>query len=305
MMTEQIKKTIKKMIKGKVFLNEPMKKHTSLCIGGPADILIIPQDKNDIINIITLAKEKDIQTIVIGNGTKLLVSDEGVNGIVIKLSGCFDDVSISGTKVEVGAGYSLARLSRSVANQCLSGLEFAVDIPGTVGGGVAMNAGAFGSTLSDVVTYVLSMSTEGILKKNQKDDMQFGLRKSIFQHNNEIILSAEINLRNNDKYIIKEKMNEYTKKRNNSQPLNLPNAGCIFKNPLKIAAGKLIDMAGLKGMHIGDAKISEKHANFIVNMGNASAKDVFLLMNYVQEKIFEEYNIQLEPELKIIGHFSK
>ena len=317
MISEQARKTMMKLVKGKILFDEPMKNHTSFRIGGPADALIIPKDENDLINLLKFAKKNGIPLTPIGNGTKLLVSDEGIDGILVKISGCFDNVTISGPKVKAGAGYSLANLSRLVADCGLSGLEFAVGIPGTVGGGVVMNAGAHGSMMSDVVTSVTAMNVEGQLKRYLKNDLEFGYRQSKLQNNKMIVLNVKMKFKKDDVEKIKKRMHENLEWRKKNQPsylltgnknqrsylLNIPSAGSIFKNPMNVAAGRLIDMAGLKGVTIGDAKISEKRANFIVNLGNATAQDVLKLMRKVQKEVWEKYGINLEHEIRIVGRY--
>ena len=303
MISEEARKTLMKLIKGKVLFDEPLKNHTSFCIGGPADALIIPKDENDLKNLLNFAKKNGIPLTVMGNGTKLLVRDKGIDGVVVKIKGCFDKVTISGPKVKAGAGYLLANLSRLVANHGLSGLEFVVGIPGTVGGGVVTNAGAHGFMMSEIVTNVTVMNVEGKLKKYSKNDLGFGYRQSKLQNSKTIVLNVEIELKKDDVDKIEKRMREYIEWRKKNQPLDLPNAGSIFKNPTGIPAGKLIDMAGLKGMRLGDAKISEKRANFIVNLGNATAQDVLSLMKKVQKEVWEKYRIKLEHEIRIIGRF--
>lgn len=304
MISEEARKTLMQLVKGEILFDEPMKNHTSFRIGGPVEALIIPRNEYDLKNLLNFRKKNGIPLTVIGNGTKLLVSDEGIDGITVKISGCFDNVSICGTKVKVGGGHSLANLSRLVADHGLSGLEFAVGIPGTVGGGVVMNAGAHGAMMKDVLTNVIVMNYEGEIRKYSKSDIDFGYRESKFQNNNMIVLSVQMNLVKNDAEEILKRMHEHIQWRKKTQPLDLPNAGSAFKNPTGLSAGKLIDMAGLKGMIVGDAKISEKHANFIVNIGNATARDVRGLMNMVQKEVFRKFGIMLEPEIKILGRFN-
>lgn len=301
LLSSQTKRNLVRYVKGMILFDEPMKNHTSFRIGGPADALVIPKDEIDLKNLLRFVNKNGVTLTVMGNGTKLLVSDEGVNGITIKLSGCFNDILVSKPKVKAGAGYSLANLSAIAANCGLSGLEFAIRIPGTVGGGIVMNAGAHGSMISDVVTSVTAMHPAGQLKKYSKDNLEFGYRQSIFQSNNEIVLSVEMKLKNDKVEEIEKKMHECIEWRKENQPLNLPNAGSIFKNPPSMSAGKLIDMAGLKGMRVGNAKISEKHANFIVNLGNATANDVLNLIDIMQKTILRKYDVRLEPEIIIIG----
>lgn len=301
MISEQARRSLMKLIKGKILFDELMEKHTSLRIGGPADALIIPRNECDLKNLLNFANKKGIPLTVMGNGTKLLVSDKGIDGIIVKISGCFDKVTILGPKVKAGAGYLLAKLSRLVANRGLSGLEFVVGIPGTVGGGIVMNAGAHGFMMSDIVTNVTVMNYKGNLEKYSKNDLEFGYRKSKLQNGKTVVLDLEIELKRDDADKIEKRMRAYIEWRKKNQPLGLPNAGSIFKNPAAMPAGKLIDMAGFKGKRVGDAKISEKRANFIVNLGNATANDVLNLMNIVQKKVLDKYRINLEPELRIIG----
>jgi UDP-N-acetylmuramate dehydrogenase len=304
MISEQARKNLMKLIKGKILFDEPMEKHTSLHIGGPVNALIIPRNEHDLKNLLNFAKKNGIPLTVMGNGTKLLVSDKGIDGIVVKINGCIEKVTISGTKVKAGAGYLLANLSRLVANHGLSGLEFAVGIPGTVGGGVVMNAGAHGFMMSDILTNVTVMNVEGKIKKYSKNDLEFGYRQSKLQNSKTIVFDVEMKLKKDDADKIEKRMREYIEWRKKNQPLDLPNAGSIFKNPTGIPAGKLIDMAGLKGMRLGNAKISEKRANFIVNLGNATALDVLSLMNLIREKVLQKFGIWLEPEIRIIGRFN-
>lgn len=304
MISEDARKTLEGLVKGEVLFDDPMKNHTSFHIGGPADALVIPRDELDLKNLLSFCKKQDIPLIVIGNGTKLLVSDEGIDGIVVKMSGCFDSVLISRSVVKVGAGFSLGSLSRLMVDHRLSGLEFAVGIPGTVGGAVVMNAGAHGSMMSDVVTNVTLMDFNGDISKCQKIDMSFGYRQSKFQNDPCIILTVEMRLRKNNAEMIRKRMHKYIRWRKKRQPQDMPSAGSIFKNPKGISAGQLIDMTGLKGLRIGNAKISEKQANFILNLGNATAQDVISLMKKAQKEALRKFGIMLEPEIKILGRFN-
>jgi len=302
-LSSQIKRNLIQSIEGTILFDERMKNHTSFRIGGPADALIIPKNEIDLKNLLSIIYKNGIALTVIGNGTKLLVGDLGINGITVKVSGCLDNVFFKGSKVKAGAGFSLANLCTIAANRGLSGLEFATCIPGTVGGGVVMNAGAHDSMVGDVVTKVTAISPTGQPKVYSKNSLEFGYRQSMFQNSTEIVLGAELNLKKNRLEQIKEKMDEYTDWRKKKQPLNLPNAGSIFRNPTYSSAGKLIDTAGLGGLRIGCAKISEEHANFIVNTGNASANDVLELMNIIAKTVFQKYAVKLVPEIRIIGRF--
>lgn len=301
MFSKQIKEDLANLVKGIVLFDEPMKRHTSFRIGGPAEIFIEPKDENDLRNILIFVRENDIPINIIGNGTNLLISDNGVKGVVIKMSGCFNDVTINGETVAVGAGFPLPKLSRLVADRGLSGLEFAVGIPGTVGGAVMMNAGAHGSAMSDVVTKVRVMNFEEEISELSKKDLKFGQRKSELQKHDVIVINAEIELKKGDPEEIKKKMAKYLQWRKDNQPLDMPNAGSIFKNPPDDYAGRLIDLSGCKGLRIGGAQVSKKHANFIVNLGNAKADDIMALINIVHQRVKETFDIDLELEIKIIG----
>jgi len=298
---EDLRKAFCNLIKGEVLFDESMRNHTSFRIGGPAEVLVAPKDELDLKESLRFCGRIGVRPIVIGNGTKLLVSDEGIPGIVVKISGCLDSVFVSGTDVRVGAGRLLTNLSRSVSDQGLSGLEFAVGIPGTVGGGVVMNAGAHGSMMSDVVTNLTVMDLEGNINKRTRNELSFGYRHSGLQDGPGIIVTVEICLKKGDAEITRERMREYVRWRSENQPQGFPTAGSTFKNPADISAGKLIDMAGLKGLRIGNAKISEKHANFIINLGNARASDVLLLMRRTQEEVQKKFGVNLQPEIRVLG----
>jgi UDP-N-acetylmuramate dehydrogenase len=301
MLSEKAKVTLRKLVKGKIFFNEPMRNHTSLRIGGPADVLIIPKDELDLKEAITFVCRKHVQIAIIGFGTKLLVSDYGFSGAVIKIGNCLSDITISGSEVNVGAGCLLPHLSWHVGGFGLSGLEFAVGIPGTVGGAIVMNAGAHGRSLSDVITSVKAMNSNCETEDYSKEELGFGYRQSLFQRKRMIVLSARLNLRSANPEKILKRMHKHIEWRKNNQPLDLPNAGSIFKNPQGLIAGKLIAEAGLSGLIVGGAQVSEKRGNFIVNLGNATAADVLNLIGWIQNRIYEKYNIQLELEIQLLG----
>ena len=303
MLERLVKEALATKIEGILLFDEPLSKHTSFRIGGPADVLVVPLDLEDLKKTLKVAEKNNIPLIVIGNGTKLLVSDDGIEGITVKLSGCFNDLAVSGRDVRVGAGYPLAGLSRSVADWGLSGLEFAVGIPGTVGGGIAMNAGAHGHSIGDAVTKVAVIGCDGEIKEYEHDELGFSFRCSRFQVDNSIILKCEMLLEEGVVGDIQKKMSENLSWRKENQPLDFPNAGSIFKNPEGLVAGRLIDDCGLKGMRVGDAQVSEKRANFIVNLGKAKASDVQELMTIAQSRVFEKFGIRLEPEIRLVGRF--
>lgn len=301
MFSKQMKDDIKNLVKGKIFFNEPMKNHTTFRIGGPTNI-IIPKDIIDLKNILKLISENNISVTIIGNGTNLLVSDDGIEGVVIKIKDCLDNILINKQQVTVGAGCLLSKLSEVVANRGLSGLEFAIGIPGTVGGAVVMNAGAHGGGMSDVVTKVKVMNFKGEINELSKDNLEFGYRKSKLQNQDLIVLEVGVELRKDNIEEIHKKMKKYLEWRKKNQPIDIPNAGSIFKNPENDYAGRLLDLAGCKGMKVGGAQISELKANFIVNIGDAASQDVLNLINRVQENVLKRFNIKLVPEIKIIGN---
>jgi len=293
--------------KDKILVKEPMKNHTSFKIGGKADILFFPDSINDIIEAINFCDENNIKYFIMGNGTNLLVSDDGFRGVIIKINknftfACNKKIKLDKSKneIEADSGVLLGQLSKFALKNNLAGLEFASGIPGTLGGAICMNAGAYGKEIKDVFV------SAKILYKNQikiYNDLKFSYRKSLIT-NSHIILSARIKLLNSDKNKILEKINEYSKKRRDTQPLNFPNAGSIFKRPENNFAGKLIMDAGLADYKIGDACVSRKHCGFIINLGNATAQNVYDLIYYIIQTVKNKFNILLEPEIKFIGEFN-
>lgn len=293
---------IKKIIpEEKIRLNEPMKLHTSFRIGGPADILILPTEISEIQNIVIFCKKNKIPLYIIGNGSNLLVRDKGIRGVVVKIAQNFNNVKVEDTFIKAKTGILVTLLSKVALENSLKGLEFAAGIPGTLGGAIVMNAGAYDGEFSNVIEKVTVMDYEGNIKDLKKDELKFGYRWSIFQEEKYIILEALIKLEKGNYDEIKSKMEEYSARRKAKQPLNLPSAGSTFKRPEGNFAGTLIEKAGLKGMRIGDAAVSEIHAGFIVNLGNATAGDVEKLIEYIQNRVYEKFQIFLEPEVIILG----
>ncbi len=287
-----------------VLFDEPLQKHTTFQIGGPAQILVIPRTVDDIQESVRYAKLHEQRIHVIGNGSKLLVSDSGISGLTIKISGNFDNSSISGNKLIAGAGCHLSRLISLATCHALRGLEFAAGIPGTLGGAIAMNAGTSSGSISDVVSKVEAFNIDsGSLMTLSNGECNFKYRDSVFRQDSLIITSAELLLSNGDKENIQKTISDLLKKRADSQPLDKPNAGSIFKNPDGYSAAKLIDSAGLKGARIGQAQISDRHANFIVNLGNATAKDVITLVNLIQSEIKSRYGVSLNLELVMLSDY--
>lgn len=281
--------------------NELMKNHTSFHIGGPADILVLPQDAEEIKRIITCCKDEGVPFFVMGNGTNLLVRDKGIRGVVIKLAQNFNDIQITKNIIKCKAGMAVSAAVRAALENSLSGLEFASGIPGTVGGAVVMNAGAFGGEMADVVKKVNVLDLEGNIFEMSKDELGYSYRNSVLQKGDKILLDVEMELAPGNRDEIKAKMEDYISRRKQKQPLNLPSAGSAFKRPPGNYAGYLIEKAGLKGYRIGGAMVSDLHAGFIVNIDNATCEDVLKLIKHIQKEVKDKFNIDLEPEIKIQG----
>lgn len=292
----------------KIKFDEPMAKHTTLKVGGTADVMVMPETVEDIQNTIKFAKESNIPVLVIGNGSKLLVLDEGIRGIVIKIGSRFANVTVEGENITAEAGLSLPRLAIIAKDNSLTGLEFAAGIPGFVGGGVFMNAGAYGSDMATVVSEVTYLDENLEIKTKTKDELEFEYRKSFFKNYKDkgyVILQAKFKLEKGDKEQIEAKMKENNDARKLKQPLEYPNAGSTFKRPEGYFVGKLIDDLDLKGYRIGGAEISTKHSGFIVNLGDAKAKDILRLINHIKEKVYDANGVKLEEEIIIIGEGEK
>nr|WP_257143959.1 UDP-N-acetylmuramate dehydrogenase [Bacillus sp. AFS002410] len=285
-----------------LLINEPLANHTTMKIGGPAEYLVIPKTVNEIKEIINLANEHGINVTVIGRGSNLLVSDQGIEGVVIKVSDCLDHIEVDGTKVIVGAGYSVIRLATQLSRKGLSGLEFASGIPGSVGGGVYMNAGAHQSDFSKITARAHILFPDGKFEWLTNEELDFSYRTSVLQHKRKgFVIEAELQLQEGSKEASTALMQKNKDYRRETQPWNYPCAGSIFRNPLPQYAGNLIERAELKGYQIGGAKVSEMHGNFIVNAGNATSKDVLDLIAFIKKTILEKFNVQLETEVEIVG----
>lgn len=293
---------IQKYIDGsKVKYNEPMKKHTTLKVGGNADVLVNPETTEDVVSVLKYAKENEIPVTIIGNGSKLLVKDKGIRGIVVRLGSRFSNVQIDGEYITVEAGMTLPRLVIIAKDNSLSGLEFAAGIPGNIGGAVFMNAGAYGSDISHLIQEVTYIDENLNVQTLTGDLCEFGYRTSIFRKKSYVILSAKLKLNVGNKEQIVEVMKQNQESRKSKQPLEYPSAGSTFKRPEGYFVGKLIDDLGLKGYSIGGAQISTKHSGFIVNTGEATASDVLNLINYIKEKVLEANGIKLEEEIIVLG----
>ena len=285
---------------GSLLKNEAMAKHTSYGIGGPAKAYVKPKDEVDLANILKFASKHKISTFFIGSGSNILVSDDGIDGIVITLGKSLKKLIIKGTSVYCQSGVMLGKFVKECISRNLSGVESLIGVPGTVGGAIIMNAGAFGSEISNYLKKVTVMTMSGQLKSYKVDDIHFSYRNSSFQ-NNEILISAEFELIQSDKKSVVEKKSIASGGRKKSQPLKYRSAGSIFKNPDEGAAGFYIDKAGLKGSTSGDAEISPIHANFFVNHGSAKASDIVELIRLARKTVKEKFGIMLELEIKTLG----
>ncbi len=285
---------------GSLLKNEAMSKHTSYGIGGPAKAYVKPKDEVDLANILKFASKHKISTFFVGSGSNILVSDDGIDGIVITLGKSLKKLIIKGTSVYCQSGVMLGKFVKECISRNLSGVESLIGVPGTVGGAIIMNAGAFGSEISNYLKKVTVMTMSGQLKSYKVDDIHFSYRNSSFQ-NNEILISAEFELIQSDKKSVVEKKSIASGGRKKSQPLKYRSAGSIFKNPDEGAAGFYIDKAGLKGSKSGDAEISPIHANFFVNHGSAKASDIVELIRLARKTVKEKFGIMLELEIKTLG----
>jgi len=288
-------------IKGKVVPRQQMRDLISLKTGGEADLFAIPEDKEDLEVVLSFCKERKIYPLIIGNGTKLLVKEKGVRGVVIKLGASFKQIENHEEEIKVGAGIDLSNLIDFTVKKGLSGLEFLAGIPGTVGGAIVRNAGAFGENISERILSVKMMDRNNSDLVLSNKEIEFGYRTSIFMKRKDwVLVEAKLRLFPGEKDKIFSKLREIKRKKMLSQPLSFPSAGCIFKNPPSYSAGFLIQQAGCAGMRIGDAEVSSHHANFIINKGKATAEDIIRLIEGVQKKVKEKFGIIMETELEII-----
>ncbi len=283
-----------------ILTEEPMKNHTTFRIGGPADIYIEP-DYAAIVPLIKYLKEADVPFTVLGNGSNVLVSDDGIEGVVISLGKKSDAITINGDTIQVQAGAMLSSVANRAADAGLTGLEFASGIPGSIGGAVYMNAGAYGGEMKDVLTEVCVLTNDLEEKIMTPEELQLSYRHSSLMEAGGYVLSATLKLSIGNKDEIKAKIADIREQRTTKQPLNYPSAGSTFKRPAGYFAGKLIDDAGLRGYTVGDAQVSEKHCGFVINRGNATCAQVLQLMHDVDTKVFNEFNVHLVPEVRIIG----
>ena len=289
--------------KEKIQKDEPMSAHTTFRVGGPADYFVVPTETEEIETVIRLCETHAVPYYVCGNGSNLLVGDKGFRGVVIQVFKAMNRIEVKDSVITAQAGASLASVANAALEYGLTGFEFAAGIPGTLGGAVVMNAGAYGGEMKDVIKSAKILTKDGKVLSLLNGELELGYRSSIISKEKHIVLEAELSLAEGDKAEIKEKMDELRGKRISKQPLEYPSAGSTFKRPEGYFAGKLIEDAGLKGFAVGGAQISEKHSGFVINTGNATAADIRELICQVSERVKAQFNVELEPEVKQIGEF--
>lgn len=286
-----------------VFRNEPMKSHTTFRVGGPADWFVTPGEEEQVREIVKILQRERIPYYVTGNGSNLLVGDKGYRGVMIQLYKKMSKIRVTDEIVYAQAGALLSKIAAEALAKSLTGFEFASGIPGTLGGAVMMNAGAYGGEMRHVLKSALSLTEAGEFRVLPAEQMELGYRSSIFAKNGDIVLSAELELKQGDPNVIRAYMDELKEKRVTKQPLEYPSAGSTFKRPEGYFAGKLIQDAGLRGFRVGGAQVSEKHCGFVINRENATAADVLSLIEQVTDKVEAEFGVRLEPEVKRVGEF--
>lgn len=287
----------------KVRINEPMNRHTTFRIGGPADYFLLPSSSEEVKGILEICREESLQYFILGNGSNLLVSDEGYRGVIIQLYRNYGGLTVEGTEIRAGAGVLLSQIAAAARNESLTGFEFAGGIPGTLGGAVVMNAGAYGGEMKDVLKEAVVMDREGNIFTVPVEKLAMGYRTSLVKTAGYLVLEVVISLKKGSQEEIRDTMKDLADRRISKQPLEYPSAGSTFKRPEGYFAGKLIMDAGLRGYQVGDAQVSEKHCGFVINKGNATAADVLTLIENVREKVQEQFGVTLEPEVKFLGEF--
>ena len=288
----------------RVLFDEPMSQHTTFRIGGPADVFVMPENYEQIREVLRLCKEEKLPFFVLGNGSNLLVSDSGYRGVIIQMDRNMEEIRLDGEEIHACAGALLSSVAVAARNASLTGFEFAGGIPGTIGGAAVMNAGAYGGELKDVLKEVTVMTREGEILTIPAEKMEMGYRTSIIKTAGYLVLEAVISLKKGDEEAIRATMKDLSERRTEKQPLDYPSAGSTFKRPEGYFAGKLIMDSGLRGYRVGGAQVSEKHCGFVINAGGATAEDVRTLMEHVIEVVREKYGVTLEPEVKFLGDFN-
>lgn len=284
-----------------VALHVPMKDYTTFRIGGPADILVRPSSEDELKAVLTYLNEDSVPCTVLGNGSNVLVKDGGIRGVVVQIGKAMSDIHIEGTALTAQAGAMLSAAAAAAAAESLTGMEFAAGIPGSIGGAVFMNAGAYGGEMSHIIRSCRALLPDGSVREFSKEELNLGYRRSIFSENGGIVISCTLDLESGSKEEIYAEMKDLASRRKEKQPLSLPSAGSTFKRPEGYFAGKLIQDAGLRGLSVGGARVSQKHAGFIVNEGGASAEDVLTLIRLVQMTVKDRFGVDLTPEVRILG----
>ena len=285
-----------------IFMEEPMKKHTTFRVGGPADVLVQP-DETALAAILALCRQYHVSYSFIGNGSNLLVGDKGIRGVVIEMTDPMGNIEVDGTKITAQAGAMLSKIANTAASNGLGGMEFAAGIPGSVGGAVVMNAGAYGGEMKDIIERVYVLDENGAQLELDRDALDLGYRHSCIPEKKYIVTKVVLELVPRNEAEIRSEMKELNEKRAEKQPLQYPSAGSTFKRPEGYFAGKLIMDAGLRGYQVGGAQVSEKHCGFVINKGDATAADICQLMQDVADKVLAQFGVVLEPEVKMIGEF--
>lgn len=286
-----------------VKLQEPMSKHTTFRIGGPADFYLCPHSTKEVQQTVQICKEENLPYFILGNGSNLLVSDKGYRGAIIQLWKNFSDISVKDCCITAKAGALLSKVAAEALEEGLTGMEFASGIPGTIGGAVFMNAGAYGGEMKDIIKEVKVLDDQGKIRVLSNEEMKLGYRTSIVKEKGYTVLSAVLQLKKGEVSVIRETMEDLKNRRTSKQPLDMPSAGSTFKRPEGYFAGKLIMDSGLRGFSVGGAQVSEKHCGFVVNKGGATAEDVTALIREVQRRVKEKFGIELETEVRFLGEF--
>ena len=293
-----------------VLVEEPMNKHTTFRIGGPADYFVTPNSPEEVALTILFCKQNNLPYYIIGNGSNLLVGDYGIRGVILQVGDHFDQVSFNElengkVRVTAGAGILLSKLAATIARQSLTGFEYASGIPGTLGGAVTMNAGAYGGEMKHNIVSASVITEEGQFKVLSKEELELGYRTSIIQKKRYVVMEATFEFEEGNPEDIKAKTEELSTKRREKQPLEYPSAGSTFKRPEGYFAGKLIMDSGLRGFQVGNMMVSDKHCGFVINMGNGTATEAMTLIEEVQRRVYEQFGVRLEPEVRLIGEFYK
>ncbi len=288
---------------GQIRRNEPMAEHTTFRVGGPAAVYVEAASIGELKNICSLCKKEDIPFVILGNGSNLLVSDKGYDGVVIALTKDFTTIETEGERIRAGAAAKLSAVARKALEETLTGFEFASGIPGSVGGAVRMNAGAYGSEIKDVLIEATVLTPEGEVMILPAENLELGYRTSCVEKNDYIVLEACFGLRPGERDKISEKMEDLAERRRTKQPLEYPSAGSTFKRPEGYFAGKLIEDAGLRGFALGGAQVSEKHCGFVINRDHATADDIYRLCQEVKRRVYEDSGVELEMQVRLLGEF--